>query len=44
MSKTYIIMVEVREGKLRQVTLEAIRVAGLIKEDGYELVAVIMGH
>jgi electron transfer flavoprotein alpha subunit len=44
MSKTYIIMAEVREGKLRQVTLEAIRAAGLIKEDGDQLVAVIMGH
>jgi electron transfer flavoprotein alpha subunit len=43
MSKTYIIMAEVREGKLRQVTLEAIRAAGLIKEDGDQLVAVIMG-
>jgi electron transfer flavoprotein alpha subunit len=44
MSKTYIIMAEVREGKLRQVTLEAIRAAGLIKEDGDQLVAVLMGH
>jgi electron transfer flavoprotein alpha subunit len=42
--KTYIIMAEVREGKLRQVTLEAIRAAWLIKEDGDQLVAVIMGH
>jgi electron transfer flavoprotein alpha subunit len=44
MSKTYIIMSEVREGKLRQVTLEAIRATGLIKEDGDQLVAVLMGH
>jgi electron transfer flavoprotein alpha subunit len=44
MSKTYIIMAEVREGKLRQVTLEAIRAAGLIKEDGDQLVAILMGH
>jgi electron transfer flavoprotein alpha subunit len=44
MSKTYIIVAEVREGKLRQVTLEAIRAAGLIKEDGDQLVVVLMGH
>jgi electron transfer flavoprotein alpha subunit len=44
MSKTYIIMAEVREGKLRQVTFEAIRAAGLIKEDGDPLVAVLMGY
>jgi electron transfer flavoprotein alpha subunit len=44
MSKTYMIMAEVREGKLRQVTFEAIRAAGLIKEDGDRLVAVLMGH
>jgi electron transfer flavoprotein alpha subunit len=44
MSKTYIIIAEVREGKLRQVTLEAIRAAGLIKEDDDQLIAVIMGY
>jgi electron transfer flavoprotein alpha subunit len=44
MTKTYMIMAEVREGKLRQVTLEAIHAAGLIKEDSDQLVAVLIGH
>jgi electron transfer flavoprotein alpha subunit len=44
MGKIYIVMAEVRAGKLRQVTLEAIHAAGLIKEDDDQLVAVIMGH
>ena len=43
MSNTYVVIAEVRGGKLRQVTLEAVQAAALAKEDGDQLSAVLIG-
>ncbi|OAB34055.1 electron transfer flavoprotein subunit alpha/FixB family protein [Paenibacillus glacialis] len=44
MSKSYVIVAEVRDGKLRQVTLEAFQSVALVKEDGDPVSVIIMGH
>ncbi len=44
MSKTIIIVAEVRDGKIRQVTFEAIQAAMNIKEDSDQIVIILMGH
>ncbi|OAB29978.1 electron transfer flavoprotein subunit alpha [Paenibacillus macquariensis subsp. defensor] len=44
MSKSYVVVAEVRDGKLRQVTLEALQAVSLVKEDGDSVTAVILGH
>jgi electron transfer flavoprotein alpha subunit len=44
MSKTFVVIAEVRGGKLRQVTLEAVRAAVSTKEDADRLSAVLLGH
>lgn len=43
MSKNYLIIAEMREGKLRQVTFEALQAAHTISQDGDRLSAVIIG-
>jgi electron transfer flavoprotein alpha subunit len=44
MSKTYVVIAEVRGGKLRQVTFEAIQAVASVKEDGDQVAAVLLGH
>lgn len=44
MSKTYVIFAEIRGGKLRQVTFETIQAARLVKDDGDQIVAALLGH
>jgi electron transfer flavoprotein alpha subunit len=44
MSKSYVVFAEVRGGKLRQVTLEAIQAVSSVKEDGDSVAAVLLGH
>ncbi|MBW5448273.1 electron transfer flavoprotein subunit alpha/FixB family protein [Cohnella sp. CFH 77786] len=44
MSQTYAIVAEVRGGKLRQVTLEAVRAANAAKRAEDRLAAVLVGH
>ncbi|MDU4695518.1 MAG: electron transfer flavoprotein subunit alpha/FixB family protein [Paenibacillus sp.] len=44
MSKTYVVIVETKDGKLRQVSLEALHAAQLLREDGDQLAAVLTGH
>ncbi|MBW4839566.1 MAG: electron transfer flavoprotein subunit alpha/FixB family protein [Paenibacillaceae bacterium] len=44
MSKSYVVIVETKEGKLRQVSLEALHAANLLREDGDHLSAVLLGH
>ena len=44
MSKSYVVVAEVRDGKLRQVTLEALQAVSLVKEDGDSITAVVLGH
>lgn len=44
MSKTYVVIVESKDGKLRQVSLEALHAANLLREDGDNLTAVLLGH
>ncbi len=43
MSKTVVVIAEVRGGSLRQVTLEALQAASIIKEDGDSTAAVLVG-
>lgn len=44
MSKTYVVIVETKDGKLRQVSLEALHAANLLREEGDRLAAVLLGH
>ncbi len=44
MSKSYVVIAEVRDGKLRQVTLEALQAVYLAKEDGDQVSVIILGH
>lgn len=44
MSQTYMIVAEVRGGKLRQVSLETLHAAMLAKNDGDKITAVLVGH
>jgi electron transfer flavoprotein alpha subunit len=44
MSKTYVVVAEVRSGKLRQVTLEALQAVALAKEDGDPVAAILLGY
>ncbi|AOZ91825.1 electron transfer flavoprotein subunit alpha/FixB family protein [Paenibacillus crassostreae] len=44
MSKSYVVIAEVRDGKLRQVTLEALQSIGLAKEHEDTVAAVVLGH
>lgn len=43
MSKTVVVIAEVRGGSLRQVTLEALQAASIVKEDGDSTAAVLIG-
>ncbi|MGZ9584500.1 electron transfer flavoprotein subunit alpha/FixB family protein [Paenibacillus marinisediminis] len=43
MSNTYVVVAEVRGGKLRQVTLEALQAAAIVKEDGDSVSAILLG-
>ncbi|MBB3108664.1 electron transfer flavoprotein alpha subunit [Paenibacillus phyllosphaerae] len=43
MSRTFLIIAEHRDGKLRQVTLEALQAASLAAKDGDSLAAVLLG-
>jgi len=43
MSKTYLVVAEIREGKLRQVTLEALQAAAIMAENGDTVSAVLIG-
>lgn len=43
MSKTYVIVAETRDGKLRQVSLEALHAASLARQDGDRTAAVLIG-
>lgn len=43
MSRTFAVIAETRDGKLRQVSLEALQAANLAKEDDDRLVAVLIG-
>ncbi len=44
MSRSYVVVAEVRDGKLRQVTLEALQSVSLVKEDGDLVAAIVLGH
>jgi len=44
MSKSYVVVAEIRDGKLRQVTLEALQAISLVKEDDDFVTTVILGH
>ncbi|MGG6312695.1 electron transfer flavoprotein subunit alpha/FixB family protein [Paenibacillus macerans] len=44
MGKTYVVVAETKDGKLRQVTLEALQAAVAIRTDGDALAAVLIGH
>ncbi|HEY2491805.1 MAG TPA: electron transfer flavoprotein subunit alpha/FixB family protein [Paenibacillus sp.] len=44
MSKSYVVIAEVRDGKLRQVTLEALQAIAIAKEDGDLVAAILLGH
>ncbi|MGF7046009.1 electron transfer flavoprotein alpha subunit [Paenibacillus sp. DS2015] len=44
MNKSYVVIAEVRSGKLRQVTLEALQAIAIAKEDGDLVAAIILGH
>lgn len=44
MSQTYMIVAEVRGGKLRQVSLETLHAAALAKGEGDRITAVLIGH
>ncbi|WP_178022448.1 electron transfer flavoprotein subunit alpha/FixB family protein [uncultured Paenibacillus sp.] len=44
MSKTNVVIVETKDGKLRQVSLEALHAANLLREEGDSLAAVLLGH
>lgn len=44
MSKTYVVIVETKDGKLRQVSLEALHAANLLREESDRLAAVLLGH
>ncbi|GGH28974.1 electron transfer flavoprotein subunit alpha/FixB family protein [Paenibacillus segetis] len=44
MSKTYVVVAEVRDSKLRQVTLEALNSVALAQEDDDLLAVILMGH
>ncbi|MDN4070472.1 electron transfer flavoprotein subunit alpha/FixB family protein [Paenibacillus sp. FSL R5-0407] len=44
MSKTFMVVAETRDGKLRQVSLEALQAAELAKEDGDQVTAVLLGY
>jgi len=44
MSHTYAVIAETREGKLRQVTLEAIQAARQVMREGDRIAAVLAGH
>ncbi|RCX16978.1 electron transfer flavoprotein alpha subunit apoprotein [Fontibacillus phaseoli] len=44
MGKTYAVVAEARDGKLRQVSLEALQAAAMAKEDGDQVTAVLLGY
>lgn len=44
MSKTFMVVAETRDGKLRQVSLEALQAAESAKEDGDQVTAVLLGY
>lgn len=44
MGKTYMTIAEIKGGKLRQVTLEALQAAKLIQAEGERIVSVVIGH
>ncbi|MEK8129184.1 electron transfer flavoprotein subunit alpha/FixB family protein, partial [Paenibacillus filicis] len=44
MSQTYLVIGEVRDGKLRQVTSELIQAARLARKDGDRIVAALLGY
>lgn len=44
MSKSYVVIAEVRDGKLRQVSLEALQSVYLAKDDGDLVTVIILGH
>lgn len=44
MSKTYVVIVETKDGKLRQVSLEALHVANALRGESDRLAAVLLGH
>lgn len=44
MSKSYVVIAEVRDGKLRQVTLEALQAIEIVKDDDDLVSAIILGH
>lgn len=44
MSKTYVVVAETKDGKLRQVSLEALHAVASAKNEGDELVAILLGH
>ncbi|MEC2344480.1 MULTISPECIES: electron transfer flavoprotein subunit alpha/FixB family protein [Paenibacillus] len=44
MSKTYVVIVETKDGKLRQVSLEALHVANTLRGESDRLTAVLLGH
>lgn len=44
MSKSYVVVAEVRDNKLRQVTLEALESVSLAKEDGDHVAVIVLGH
>lgn len=44
MSKSYVVIAEIRDGKLRQVTLEALQAIAIAREDGDLVAAILLGH
>ncbi|TJY42838.1 electron transfer flavoprotein subunit alpha/FixB family protein [Cohnella pontilimi] len=44
MGKSYVVVAEVRGGKLRHVTLEAVQAVSSVKDDGDTVSAVLLGH